>query len=66
MRGPAPADELQASPREIEALATNMVVVATYWLSYEYVRNPRRFNEPDAGAAMERGCYQVLALPRPT
>ena len=22
---------------EIEALATNMVVVATYWMSYEYV-----------------------------
>ena len=38
------AGELSANPRELEALATNMVVVATYWLSYAYVLDPRRFN----------------------
>ena len=60
------AGELSASPREIEALATNMVVVATYWLSYSYVMDPRRFNEPDVvGAAVQRGCYQVMALTAP-
>jgi len=64
--GLARAGELQASPREIEALATNMVVVATYWLSYSYVLDPRRFNEPDVvGAALQRGCYQVMALTAP-
>jgi len=61
--GLARAGELQAAPREIEALATNMVVVATYWLSYSYVLDPRRFNEADVvGAALQRGCYQVMAL----
>ena len=60
------AGELQAGPREVEALATNMVVVATYWLSYSYVLDPRRFNEPDVvGAALQRGCYQVMALTAP-
>jgi AcrR family transcriptional regulator len=60
------AGELAASPREIEALATNMVVVATYWLSYSYVLDPRRFNEPEVvGAAVQRGCYQVMALTAP-
>ena len=60
------AGELQASPREIESLATNMVVVATYWLSYSYVMDPRRFNEPEVvGAAVQRGCYQVMALTAP-
>jgi hypothetical protein len=60
------AGELSASPREIESLATNMVVVATYWLSYSYVMDPRRFNEPDVvGAAVQRGCYQVMALTAP-
>ena len=60
------AGELSASPREIEALATNMVVVATYWLSYSYVMDPRRFNEPEVvGAAVQRGCYQVMALTAP-
>jgi len=64
--GLARAGELQANPREIEALATNMVVVATYWLSYSYVLDPRRFNEPDVvGAALQRGCYQVMALTAP-
>lgn len=60
------AGELDASLREIESLATNMVVVATYWLSYSYVMDPRRFNEPDVvGAAVQRGCYQVMALTAP-
>jgi AcrR family transcriptional regulator len=55
--------ELMASPREIEALATNMVVVATYWLSYEYVSNARRFSDRAyQGAAIARGAYQVLSL----
>lgn len=54
---------LVASDAEIDALATNMVVVATYWLSYEYVRNPRKYTEQQAMAdALARGCYQVLAL----
>jgi AcrR family transcriptional regulator len=61
--GLAGAGELSANPTEIEALATNMVVVTTWWLSYEYVRNARRFAEPDyQGAALARGAYQVLAL----
>jgi AcrR family transcriptional regulator len=60
------AGELEASRREIEALATSMVVVATYWLSYSYVLDPRRFNEPDVvGVALQRGCYQVMSLTAP-
>ncbi|WP_019141376.1 TetR/AcrR family transcriptional regulator [Noviherbaspirillum massiliense] len=56
----------EASDAEIDALATNMVVVATYWLSYEYVRNPRKYTEQQAMAeALARGCYQVLSLIRP-
>ncbi|WP_151634145.1 TetR/AcrR family transcriptional regulator [Noviherbaspirillum aerium] len=53
---------LEATDREIETLATNMVVVATYWLSYEYVRNPRKYTEQEVMAeALARGCYQVLS-----
>ena len=53
---------LEAGDVEIDALATNMVVVATYWLSYEYVRNPRKYTEQQAIAdALARGCYQVLS-----
>ena len=57
---------LDASDREIEALAANMVVVASYWLSYEYVLNPRRYTEQQVMAdALMRGCYQVLSLVGP-
>jgi AcrR family transcriptional regulator len=60
------AGELSANPRELEALAINMVVVATYWLSYSYVLDPRRSNEPAVvSAALQRGCYQTLALAAP-
>jgi AcrR family transcriptional regulator len=57
---------LEASDLDIDALATNMVVVATYWLSYEYVLNPRKYTEEQAIAnTLARGCYQVLSLIRP-
>jgi AcrR family transcriptional regulator len=57
---------LEASDQEIEALAANMVVVASYWLSYEYVLNPRRYTEQQVMAdALMRGCYQVLSLVGP-
>jgi len=59
-------NELEADQRAIEALATNIVVVATYWLSYEYVRNPRHYAEQQMMAdALARGCYQVLSLVGP-
>ena len=52
--------------RETEPVATAMVVVLTYWLSYEYVRDPRRALEPEsAGAALLRGAFHVLCLLMP-
>ena len=37
--------------REVDATATSMVVVLTYWLSFEYVRDPRRALEPENAQA---------------
>ena len=49
--------------REIEATATSMVVVLTYWLSFEYVRDPRHALEgPGAQQALLRGAHHVLHL----
>ena len=40
-----------------------MVVVLTYWLSFEYVRDPRRALEAgSAQAALLRGAHHVLHL----
>jgi AcrR family transcriptional regulator len=49
--------------RELEPTATSIVVVLTYWLSFEYVRDPRRALEPEsAQAALLRGAHHVLHL----
>ena len=57
---------LQMNAREIEATATNMVVVLTYWLSFEYVRDPRNALEVNnAQAALLRGAQHVLNLMAP-
>jgi AcrR family transcriptional regulator len=51
---------------EVEATATSMVVVLTYWLSFEYVRDPRHALEPaHAQASMLRGAQHVLNLLMP-
>lgn len=54
---------MHIEPRDMEPVATAMAVVLTYWLSYEYVRDPRRALEPEsANAALLRGAYHVLSL----
>jgi AcrR family transcriptional regulator len=62
LEGLAEAGDLEARAAEITPLATNMVVVATYWLSFEYVRNPRNFAE---GEVVARGAYQVMSMVAP-
>jgi len=52
--------------RELEPTATGMVVLLTYWLSFEYVRDPRKALEPEhAQAALMRGAQHVLNLLAP-
>ena len=57
------AGAVSIDSRELEVTATSMVVVLTYWLSFEYVRDPRRALEPEnAQAALLRGAHHVLNL----
>lgn len=57
---------LQIDSREVDATATSMVVVLTYWLSFEYVRDPRNALEPgNAQSALMRGAQHVLNLIAP-
>jgi AcrR family transcriptional regulator len=57
---------LRIDRRQSEPVASAMVVVLTYWLSYEYVRDPRRALEPEsAAAALSRGAYHVLSMLMP-
>jgi AcrR family transcriptional regulator len=54
---------LKMQAREAAPTANAMVVLLSYWLSYEYVRDPRHALEPEqAGAALMRGAFHVLSL----
>ncbi len=64
--GLARPGSLRIGPAEAAPLATSMVVVVTYWLSFEYVRDPRHALEPESAAnALGRGAYHALALLMP-
>ena len=61
--GLARSNAMRIDARDAEPVATAMVVVLTYWLSFEYVRDPRNALEPEsAGAALLRGAFHVLSL----
>jgi AcrR family transcriptional regulator len=61
-RGLVAQGQMQAGADEIRALATNMACVATCWLSFEYVRNPRNMVE---SAVLAQGAYQVMCMIAP-
>ena len=60
------AGAVDMASTDAETTATSMVVVLTYWLSFEYVRDPRKALEPEnAQAALLRGAHHVLNLLAP-
>ena len=60
------SNAMRMSALDAQPVATAMVVVLTYWLSFEYVRDPRNALEPEtAGAALLRGAFHVLSLLAP-
>jgi AcrR family transcriptional regulator len=64
--GLARGSAVKIDAAQAEPVATAMVVVLTYWLSYEYVRDPRKALEPEtSGPALVRGAYHVLSLLMP-
>ena len=66
LEGLAGDGAVRIDARESEPVAHAMVVVLTYWLSYEYVRDPRRALEPESAAdALLRGAFHVLSLLMP-
>ena len=48
---------------EAGTAATTMVLLLNYWLSFEYVRDPRHALEDEAqAAALRRGAFQALSV----
>jgi AcrR family transcriptional regulator len=67
-RGLVMAGEMRASEREIAAVASNVTLVATYWMSYQRIGAHHAGDTADGDAAavsLDRAAYQVLALIAP-
>jgi AcrR family transcriptional regulator len=63
LEGMSRAGAVNIGIQELEPTATSMVVVVTYWLSFEYARDPRKALEPEsAQSALMRGAHHVLNL----
>lgn len=60
MRGLVQAQVMRASVTEIDAAATNILVIATFWLNYAAVRGDK-----DEQAAIREGIVQVMMLLAP-
>jgi AcrR family transcriptional regulator len=62
LNGLSAAGIVRATPDEIRALAENILLVATFWLNFNIVRNLRaESNQED----LARGIYQVMLLIAP-
>ena len=57
---------MEITPEQIEVVTTNMVVLSTYWLSYQFVMNPRKYNDPEEiGAGLHQSSYHILSQMAP-
>jgi len=61
-RGLVTTGAMEASEREIAALADNVGLVATYWISYQKISAGER---PADAVSLDRAAYQVLSLIAP-
>ena len=62
------AGSLQASDRELAAMARNAVIVATWWMSFQRTSTPppaRAHDDDRSAPELDRAAYQVLALVAP-
>jgi AcrR family transcriptional regulator len=58
--------EMVVTPEELHVIATNVGVIGTYWLSYQFVMNPRKYNEQEAiQAELHQVSVQIVSLMAP-
>ncbi len=62
MRDLVASGGMNATPMEIEILATTMTMVASYWLSFAYARNPRALVD---GRTLANGAFYVISIAAP-
>ncbi len=65
LRGVGAQLHAQLDEAAIQTVATNMVVVCSYWLSYAYTCDPRANDEANTQTALMRGAHQALSTLTP-
>ena len=66
LTGMSRAGAIDLDARELEPTSNCMVVLLTYWLSFEYVHDPRHALEPEnAQLSLMRGAHHVLNVLAP-
>ena len=54
---------MSATTEALRPLITSMMIVLTYWLNFEFVRNPRQATEPAwVDQMLSRGAFQVVSM----
>ena len=62
LAGLVKAGEMRAQAAEISTLAENMVLVASYWMSFEFARDPKATQDDKT---LARGAFHVISLAAP-
>ena len=58
--------EMEATAEQVDVICTNIVVIATYWLSFQFVQHPRQYNDPNAIRDHLHGVsYHILSILAP-
>ena len=62
LAGLVKAGQMRAEPAEIATLAENIVLIASYWMSFEFARAPKATQD---AKTLARGAFHVIALAAP-
>jgi len=62
LNGLVKGGQMRAQPAEISTLAENIVLIASYWMSFEFARNPRAEQDDHM---LARGAFHCIALAAP-
>ncbi|RCS59337.1 TetR/AcrR family transcriptional regulator [Parvibium lacunae] len=63
-KGLRKAGQMEISDNDLQIVATNLALIATYWSSFHYALEPRSIQQKQK-ESMRQGIYQVLSLLQP-
>ena len=62
LQGLVESGQMKATAREVQTLGDNVSLLTSYWLSFEFARNPRATQDQ---RGLAKGAYQAISLVAP-